>query len=484
MEIDEDKTSIALGNLLKNVIALTTAGGQVVIGGGQKPEYVSVMGKTPGSASPLRMSCWSQKHEAKIRTSHSLHNIPPSILTARTPRLIGIIMQQINSQFNRLRQSATVAMADRIQALKNAGRDIIALHVGDPDFGTHPAIAQAGINAIQSGLTHYGPSRGYPELRSAVASKLWRDEGVAYDPQSEILITHGGIHAYYLALQTILNPGDDVLIPDPSWATHSNMAVMLRGNVIRIPAPADNGFIPLFDSWLQALTPNTKAMVLNYPSNPTGAYPPRPYLQKLHDLAKEHNLWIVSDEVYGSLYYEDRPTSAAALDGAKERTLLVNSLSKSYAMTGWRVGFLAGPSFMMEDALKAGQNSITCVAPFIQKAAAFALTSSSMQEFTGEMRKAYARRRAKVLRIAQELNPSNIKVYSPQGAFYFFLDLRALNLSSIEMCERILEEAGVGLVPGSAFGEQGEGFIRMTIAASDEDVEAGFRKIVAWAEKQ
>jgi aspartate aminotransferase len=393
-------------------------------------------------------------------------------------------MQSINTQFDLIRQSATVAMADRILALKASGQSVIGLQVGDPDFGTPPAVMAAAAQAMQNGLTHYGPSRGYLDLRTAVANKLSRDEGVSYDPETEILITHGGIHAYYLAMQSILNPGDDVLIPDPTWATHANMAIMLRGNVIRVAAPAENGFIPVFEDWQKALTAKTKVIVLNYPSNPTGAYPTRGYLQKLQDFAAKHNLWIVSDEVYGSLYYEEKPTSAAAIMGAKERTLLVNSLSKSYAMTGWRVGYLAAPARVIENALKAGQNSITCVAPFIQRAAAFALTDPAIQEVTADMRAAYGRRREMVIRLSHELESDRVKVIPPQGAFYFFLDLRSLQMSSVEMCEKILDEVGVGLVPGSAFGEQGEGFLRMTIAASDADVEAGFRKIVEWAEKQ
>lgn len=393
-------------------------------------------------------------------------------------------MTQLNAQFDLIRQSATVAMADRILALKASGQKIVGLQVGDPDFATHPAIMDVAMKAIQNGLTHYGPSRGYPDLLAATASKLARDEGVSYDPASEILITHGGIHAYYTAMQSILNPGDDVLVPDPSWATHANMAVMLRGNVIRIPAPAENGFIPHFDSWEKALTAKTRVIVLNYPSNPTGAYPSREYLQKLQDFAKAHDLWIVSDEVYGSLYYGEKPTSAAAFDGAKERTLLINSLSKSYAMTGWRVGFLAAPKQVIDHALKAGQNSITCVAPFIQKAAAFALTEPEIQQVTANMRAAYARRRELVLRLSHELEGEKVLVTPPQGAFYFFLDFRPLKMSSLEICEKILDEASVGLVPGSAFGSQGEGFVRMTIAASDQDVEAGFRKIVEWAEGQ
>ena len=186
-----------------------------------------------------------------------------------------------------------------------------------------------------------------------------------------------------------LNPGDEVLIADPSWATHSNMAIMLRGNVIRVPAPADNGFIPLFESWEKALTSKTRVIVLNYPANPTGAYPTREYLQKLNDFAAANKLWIVSDEVYENLYYGEKPTSAAAVDGAKEHTLLINSMSKTYAMTGWRVGYLAAPARVIENALKAGQNSITCVAPFIQKAAAFALTDPAISQATVDMRAAY-----------------------------------------------------------------------------------------------
>jgi aspartate/methionine/tyrosine aminotransferase len=375
-------------------------------------------------------------------------------------------------------------MADRILALKASGQKIIGLQVGDPDFATPPAVMDVAMKAMSDGLTHYTSSRGNPDLLTAIAKKLQRDEGVSYDPASEILVTHGGIHAYYTAMQSILNPGDGVLVPDPSWATHSNMAIMLRGHVTRVPAPAENGFIPYFESWEKALTPNTRMIVLNYPSNPTGAYPTREYLQRLQDFAKAHDLWIVSDEVYGSLYYGERPTSAAAFDGAKERTLLVNSLSKSYAMTGWRVGFLAAPKSVIDNALKAGQNSITCVAPFIQKAAAFALTDPENQKATENMRAAYAYRRELVLRIAREMESDKVLVTPPQGAFYFFLDFRPLKMTSIEICERILEDVGVGLVPGSAFGAQGEGFIRMTIAASDEEVEAGFRKIVEWSEKQ
>jgi aspartate/methionine/tyrosine aminotransferase len=391
---------------------------------------------------------------------------------------------RLNQQFELIRQSATVAMADRVAALNASGRRIIPLQVGDPDFPTPPPVLEVALRAMRDGLTHYGPSRGFPDLRHAAAAKLDRDHNLAYDPASEVLVTHGGIHAYYLALQSILQPGDEVLIPDPTWATHANMVILLRGTVKRVAAHAQDNFLPTFEAWEKALTSQTRVIVLNYPSNPTGAYPGRAYLGRLQELAAAHDLWVVSDEVYENLYYGEKPTSAGAFPGAKERTLLVHSLSKTYAMTGWRVGYLAAPAQVIENALKAGQNSITCVAPFIQKAAAFALTDAGVQAAAADMRAQYARRRDLVLRAAAQMESEKVRVTPPMGAFYFFLDFRALGLPSLTLCERILEEAGVGLVPGSAFGAQGEGFARMAIAASDADVEAGFRKIVEWAEGQ
>jgi aspartate/methionine/tyrosine aminotransferase len=337
---------------------------------------------------------------------------------------------------------------------------------------------------MQDGLTHYAPSRGTPDLRAAAAFKLSRDNGLTYDPETEILVTHGGIHAYYLAMQSVLNPGDEVLIPDPSWATHANMVTMLRGQVVRVPAPFENGFIPPIEAWGQVVTTRTRVIVLNYPSNPTGAYPSREYMIQLQEFAAKHNLWVVSDEVYENLYYGEKPTSAGGVSGAKERTLLVNSLSKTYAMTGWRVGYLAAPKQVIDNAIKAGQNSITCVAPFVQKAAAFALSDEGVQSAAAKMRNTYARRREIVLRIVKEFDSDRVLIEPPMGAFYFFLDFHSLGMTSVLVCERLLDEAGVGLVPGSAFGEQGEGFVRMTIAASDDTIEAGIRAIMEWAEKQ
>ncbi len=391
----------------------------------------------------------------------------------------------LNQQFSHIPQSPTVAMNDRIVAYQAQGQAVIPLQVGDPDFATPPAIIARAHEAMQAGLTHYAASNGSPALRRAAAQKLERDNALHYDPHTEILMTHGGIHAYYLALQSILNPGDEVLLPDPTWATHANMVIMLRGTVKRIPAPAENGFLPHFSAWEKALSPKTRAIVLNYPSNPTGAFPSREYYEQLQAFAAAHHLWVISDEVYESLYYTaQRPPSAAQPQGAKERTLLVHSLSKTYAMTGWRVGYLAAPAPVLQNALKAGQNSITCLAPFTQQAAAFALTDPQVQDSVAHMRAAYARRRDLVLRLVMESQTPGIQVSPPMGAFYFFLDFRALGIPSLEICERLLQEAGVGLVPGSAFGAQGEGFVRMTIAASEETIETGLRQILGWTAQQ
>ncbi len=393
-------------------------------------------------------------------------------------------MNFLNHQFELIRQSPTVAMADRVGALKAQGKKIIGLQTGDPDFATPPAIMDVALKSMQAGFTHYGPSRGFIEFRQAAAIKLERDNGVSYDPETEIMATHGGIHAYYTAMQALINPGDDVLVPDPTWATHANMAVMLRGNVIRVPAYAENGFLPTFVDWEKCLTPRTKVIVINYPSNPTGIYPTRDYLRNLQDFAAANNLWVVSDEVYENLYYGEHPICAASLPNAKKRTILVHSLSKTYAMTGWRVGYIAAPAEVIENALKAGQNSITCVAPFIQKAAAFALLDAEVQKNASDMRDSYAHRRQLVLQSSLELKSKQVIVTAPMGAFYYFLDFRALHLSSFEICETILDKIGVGLVAGAAFGQCGEGFVRMTIAASDDEVLSGFNKIIEWADKQ
>ena len=393
-------------------------------------------------------------------------------------------MKSLNENLEKILQSPTVAMADKVNLLKSQGKKIIGLQTGDPDFKTHPAIVEFATEQIIAGKTHYGASQGALHVREAIVEKLERDNGLFYDPKKEVILTHGGIHAFYLALQSIINKGDEFLIPDPTWATHANMATLLGGRAVRVMAPPANNFLPTFADWEKAITPKTKSVIINYPSNPTGVYPSREYLQELVDLCIKNDLTIISDEVYENLFFEEHPVSIASLPGAKERTLVINSLSKTYAMTGWRVGYLSGPEKVIQNALKASQHSITCVAPFIQEAAGYALSNPEIQQYAGEMRQGYKRRRDLVMRIAEREASSKVVCTAPMGAFYYFLDMRSLGISSSEICDRLLEEANVGTVAGSAFGTMGEGFLRMTIAASDQEVEQGFMEILKWAKNQ
>lgn len=391
----------------------------------------------------------------------------------------------MNNQLKQITQSFTIQLADRVRQLKRDGVPVIGLQTGDPDFNTPQAIIDAAYQAMNDGFTHYSNSRGLPTLREAIAKRTSHHSHVNYEPDTEIIVTHGAIHAYYIGLQAILNPNDEVLVPDPSWQTHANMVKIVRGIPIRIVGLADNGFFPTLEAWQSAITPQTKAIVINTPCNPTGSVASRDYLQALVNLAIEHDLFIISDEVYDNLLYGVEHVSLASIDGAKDRTLLLNSMSKTYAMTGWRIGYLCAPAHIIDNALKASQHSITNVAEFTQRAALVALTDPSVQADIEMMKAAYAERRLRVLALYDRFGGDTpIDIIEPQGAFYFFLDARQIGLSSNEMAERLLTEAQVALVPGSAYGDAGEGFLRMTTAASLTEVEQGFKTVLDWSRKQ
>lgn len=391
----------------------------------------------------------------------------------------------MNNQLQQITQSFTIQLADRVRQHQRDGVPIIGLQTGDPDFNTPQAIIDAAYQAMNDGFTHYSNSRGLPALREAIANRTSNHSHMSYDPDTEILVTHGAIHAYYIGLQAIINPQDEVLVPDPSWQTHANMVKIVRGVPVRVMGLPENNFLPTLEAWQASITPKTKALVINTPCNPTGSVASRDYLQALVNLAITHDLFIISDEVYDNLLYGVEHVSTASIEGAKERTLLLNSMSKTYAMTGWRIGYLCAPVAIINNALKASQHSITNVAEFTQRAAIVALTDADVQIQIAAMRDAYAERRGRVLALYDRYGGHTpIEVIEPQGAFYFFLDARQIGLSSNVMAERLLTEAQVALVPGSAYGEAGEGFLRMTTAASLEDIEKGFSIVLDWARKQ
>ncbi len=389
----------------------------------------------------------------------------------------------MNHNLAQLTESFTIALADRVRQLKRDGVPVIGLQTGDPDFNTPQPIIDAAYEAMQAGATHYSNSRGLPALREAIADRVQRMTGAEYDPATEILVTHGAIHAYHVGLAAILNPGDSVLIPDPSWQTHANMVRVLGGKAVRVAGSPENDFFPAMQAWEDARTEKTVALVLNSPCNPTGMVASREYVAQLVAFAEEHDLLILADEVYDTLLYGVEHTSVAALPGAKARTLLLNSFSKSYAMTGWRIGYLCAPQPIISNALKQSQHTVTNVAEFTQRAALVALSDSAVQDEVAAMAQTYARRREKVLALYDSFGETPIEIIEPQGAFYFFLDARALGIGSNEIAERILNEQRVCVVPGSAYGAAGEGFLRMTTAAADAEVVEGFRRILKWAQE-
>ncbi len=389
---------------------------------------------------------------------------------------------ELNHQLQQIEESATVALADKVRKLKAEGKNIIALQTGDPDFQTPTPIVEAAYRAMRDGWTHYVASRGLPELREAITHKLRTVNQIEYDPDTEILVTNGGVHAYHCALSAILNPGDEVLIPDPIWMTHVNVAKMLGAVVKRVPSRPEGNFWPQIEDWEDAMSPRTVALVVSSPNNPTGSMASEEYLAALVQFATRNNLYIISDEVYESIVFDNRKhVPVASLPGAREKTLLVNSFSKTYAMTGWRIGYLATSATVIDQALKASQNSITNVSPFVQRAAICALTDPEVATKVKEMAACYQQRRDLALHVLKFPPGADIGVVEPQGTFYLFLDVRKLGIRSDVVAARLLDEALVSMVPGSVYGGCGEGFLRMTIAASERDIEAGLHRLLEWA---
>lgn len=382
-----------------------------------------------------------------------------------------------------MRQAATVAILDKIRNLQNEGRFINVLLAGDPDFPTPTPIIESAHKAITEGKTHYSSSRGLPELRKAIVADFNAKHKASYNWGSEVLVTHGAIHAYYCAMRTVLNPGDEVLIPDPTWVSHPRMVEIVGATPVMVPTYPEEGFFPSIEELNSFVTPKTKALVINSPNNPTGAVASYEYLKQIADFVDEHNLYIISDEVYGSITYEHYEfTSLASFPKIRKRLVILNSFSKTYSMTGWRLGYLLAPSEIIDNALKASQYSVTCIAPFIQMAGVEALTNEDVQVSVKEMLNNFSERRKRVIAIYKEERPKSFTILPPQGAFYFLLDIRHWNISSEKVVERLIEEEGVAFVPGAYFGDKGEGFLRMTISASDETIENGFRTFIKWAD--
>ncbi|HSM88566.1 MAG TPA: pyridoxal phosphate-dependent aminotransferase [Desulfobacterales bacterium] len=362
-----------------------------------------------------------------------------------------------------LSESMTVAVSDRARELQQRGVQVVNLGGGDPDFDTPPHIVAAAVAAIDKGLTHYVASRGIPELRKAVAGKFQRDNHVAYDPDTEVIVTASGKLALYITLAAMLEPGDEVLYFDPAWVSYEPMIRMLGGIPAAVPLrPADN-FILDGDALKKRVSPRTKAMILNTPNNPTGRVLTAEELDVVARSAREHGYWVLSDEIYEHIIYDRRRhISLASLPGMRDLTVTLNGMSKAYAMTGWRLGYLGAPAPLCEQILKVQQHVVTCAPSFVQAAGVAALQGP--QGCVDEMTAEYDRRRRFM---ADALNAiPGVHCPLPEGAFYLFPEVAFQGLDSNALAKFMIEKAHVAVTPGSAFGHAGTRNIRLTFATS------------------
>ncbi len=383
-------------------------------------------------------------------------------------------MQWINHKAQQLTQGAIRAMFDRA----NAMTDVISMGIGEPDMATPSLVCEAGKKAMDLGLTHYTPNAGTMELRKAIAEKSYLQD-INYNPKTEIIITNGGMGALSLLFQVILNQGDEILIQDPQWLNYAAQIKYCGGVAVPVPSDIEHQFEMQPEDIEARITPRTKAIMINSPHNPTGSVTSAGTLQKIAEIAKRHDLLVISDDVYNTLIYTDEPyISIAAFEGMKERTIVVNSFSKSYAMTGWRIGFVAGPAEIVDRMTKCQENFNACANSLGQHAAAVALEHP---ELSIQLRNVFAKRRRIIL--DGLANIPGMSCNSPTGAFYVFADIRNFGMSSQEFCYRLLEEAHVVCIPGSAFGACGEGFIRVAYTCSEEDLEKALERIKTFCGK-
>ena len=350
--------------------------------------------------------------------------------------------------------------------------DVISLGVGEPDFDTPWHIRDEGIYTLEKGRTFYTSNSGLKELRVAIAEYLKRRFDAKYDPLHEILVTVGGSEGIDVALRAMLDPGDEVLIPEPCYVSYLPCVVLADGVPVTIELKEENQFRLTKEELLAAITDKTKILVMPFPNNPTGGVMRREDLEEIAQVCIEKDIYVLSDEIYSELTYGADHVSIASLPGMKERTLLINGFSKSYAMTGWRLGYICGPQVIVEQMTKIHQFAIMCAPTNSQYAAVEALRHGDAD--VAEMRTAYDQRRRYLMHAFKEMG---LSCFEPFGAFYVFPCIKEFGMSSDEFATRLLEEEHVAVVPGSAFGACGEGFVRISYAYSLENLKLAMERL-------
>jgi aminotransferase len=350
-------------------------------------------------------------------------------------------------------------------------KDVISLGIGEPDFDTPPGIIRAGVRSLEAGQTHYTSNVGILALRQALANHLDALYGVQYDP-ADIIITVGGSEALYLAATAIVDPGDEVIIPTPCFVAYQAEVHLAGGIPVEVPCRIENNFAVDPADIEKAITPRTKAILLGYPCNPTGAVAPRETLLEISLLAEKHDLIVFTDEIYDRLVYGFDHVCFPSLPGMWPRTILMGGFSKDYAMTGWRIGYAAGPHELMQGLLRIHQYTVMCASTTAQVAATEALLHG--EEDVLRMTAEYDRRRKLIV---SGMNAIGLKTFEPRGAFYAFPQVSATGLSEVEFADRLLQEEKVALIPGSGFGAGGAGFVRCSYATAYEKIEEALRRV-------
>ncbi|MCC7436146.1 MAG: pyridoxal phosphate-dependent aminotransferase [Methanoregulaceae archaeon] len=373
------------------------------------------------------------------------------------------------------RPSPTLAITAKANAMKAAGVDVISFGAGEPDFNTPEPVCRAAIQAIEGGFTKYTPSAGIPALREAVADKFWRENGLRYEP-SQVVASCGAKHSVFNALWVLLDPGDEVILFAPYWMTYRDQIALCGGVPVVVPTRAEDRFVPSIDDLKAAITPRTKAILVNSPSNPTGAVFPRETLKQIAALAMRHDLWVISDEIYERLVYEGKHESIAALGKEiQDRTITISGCSKTYSMTGWRIGYMAAPEPVAK-AVSCFQDQVTSnPTSFVQRGAIAALALPD--EVVEGMRAEFASRLD--LTLSELAGIPGLVISRPAGAFYVFVGVQAYLgercRDDVAVAELLLEEAHVALVPGSVF--EGPGFLRLSYTASPEQIREGIQRM-------
>ena len=356
--------------------------------------------------------------------------------------------------------------------------DAISLGVGEPDFDTPCHIREEGIYSLEKGRTFYTSNAGLSELKIEISKYLDRRFDLKYDPSDEIMITVGGSEAIDGALRAMLDVGDEVILPQPSYVSYEPCIVLADGVPVIVELKEENDFKLTREQLEKAVTDKTKILIMPFPNNPTGAIMTKEELQPIVDFVIEHDLFVISDEIYSELTYSGNHVSIGAFPGMKERTIVINGFSKSYAMTGWRLGYACGPKVILKQILKIHQFAIMCAPTTSQYAAIEALRHGD--DDVEKMRDEYDRRRRFLLNAFDEMG---IECFEPYGAFYMFPSIKKFGMSSDEFATRLLKEEKIAVVPGTAFGDCGEGFLRISYAYSIDDLKAALERIGRFIEK-